>query len=50
MAQTIVLQASTDLQSWLPLAANVLAPGNWNYTNNPPSGFTQRFYRALLSP
>jgi len=48
--QIIVLQTSTDLQNWLPLATNVLASGSWNYTNNAPPGFTQRFYRALLSP
>jgi len=48
--QTIVLQTSTDLQNWQPLATNTLASCSWSFTNNAPPGFPQRFYRALLSP
>jgi hypothetical protein len=46
--QTIVLQYSSTLQNWLPLATNSLNSNRWVYTNNPPIGTDQQFYRALL--
>ena len=48
--QTVVLQQSTDLQTWQPLATNTLATGRWVYTNTPPPVPAWHFYRAVLGP
>jgi hypothetical protein len=48
--QTIILQASTDLQNWLPLATNALTSANWIYTNAVPPGLGAQFYRVMLMP
>jgi hypothetical protein len=49
--QTVILQISTDLASWLPLATNTLAGSRWTYTNSLPSNSGQWFYRAaVVSP
>jgi len=48
--QTNVLQTSTDLHNWLPLATNTLTSGSWNYTNNAGNNFSEQFYRAVLLP
>ncbi|MDR3460599.1 MAG: hypothetical protein P4N60_24485 [Verrucomicrobiae bacterium] len=44
--QLVVLQMSTNLQAWLPLATNTLGANRWAYTNNPAA--TRQFYRAVL--
>jgi len=45
--QTLVLEYSTDLSNWLPLATNTLTGNQWTYTNTPPASADQGFYRAL---
>ena len=50
VGQTIVLQSSTNFQSWLPLATNILATNFWFYTNTPPGVPVYRFYRGMLGP
>jgi hypothetical protein len=46
--QQIVLQTSTDLRTWLPMATNTLTSGSWSYTNNVSPGTGGQFYRALM--
>jgi len=47
--QAIVLELSSDIETWLPLATNTLATDRWVYTNSPPAATSQQFYRAVLA-
>jgi hypothetical protein len=44
---TVVLQSSTNLQAWLPMATNITTNAVWIYEENVPAA-DSRFYRALL--
>jgi hypothetical protein len=44
---SVVLQTSSDLMSWAPLATNVLSGALWIYQDQPAEDET-RFYRVLL--
>jgi hypothetical protein len=45
-----VVEASTDLITWTPLATNVVLDGIWNYVDVDSTNFNLRFYRALQGP
>jgi hypothetical protein len=47
--QTVVLQSSTDLRSWVPVATNTLSADRWVYTNSPQGSLGLQFYRAALN-
>jgi hypothetical protein len=47
-SSTVVLESSSNLATWSPLATGVLSPsGVWTYSNSIP-GPPRRFYRALV--
>jgi uncharacterized repeat protein (TIGR01451 family) len=45
--QSVVIQASTNLVNWIPIATNVVP---FNFTNLDSTNYPQRFYRALIGP
>lgn len=45
---TYVIQASTDLRAWTPIATNVATSGTVVFTDTAASNYRQRFYRAEL--
>jgi hypothetical protein len=46
----VVIQASTDLQTWIPLQTNLLDSGLLYFSDAQSTTNVQRFYRAQLSP
>jgi hypothetical protein len=46
----VVIQASTDLQTWIPLQTNLLGSGPLHFSDAQAPANVQRFYRAQLSP
>ena len=50
VGSNVVVQASTNVQTWIPLATNVLNLGTFTFTDMLATNYPQRFYRARLSP
>jgi len=46
----VVIQASTDLQTWIPLQTNVLGSGLLYFSDAQSPANVRRFYRVQLSP
>ena len=46
----LVMQASTNLLSWVSLSTNSLTAGRYDYTNSDLVTFPRRFYRAMAVP
>jgi DNA-binding beta-propeller fold protein YncE len=46
----VVIQASTDLQTWIPLQTNLLGSGPLYFLDSQSTTNVQRFYRAQLLP
>ena len=48
--QNIVLQGSTDLRSWFPLATNTLGLNPWVYQDDPARGGASQYYFRGVRP
>ncbi len=48
--QGFVVQGSTNLSAWIPLATNSLVGGVFSYTNAGASAFPMRFFRVRTPP
>jgi hypothetical protein len=46
----VVIQASTDLQTWIPLQSNPLGSGPLYFSDPQSTNNIQRFYRVQLLP
>jgi hypothetical protein len=46
----VVIQASTDLQTWIPLQTNLLGSGPLHFSDAQSPANVRRFYRAQISP
>ena len=47
---SVVIQASTDLQTWIPLQTNLLGSGPLYFSDAQSPANLRRFYRVQLSP
>ena len=47
---SVVIQGSTDLQTWIPLQTNLLGSGPLHFSDAQSPANTRRFYRVELSP
>ncbi len=45
--QTVILEASRNLQAWVPLATNTLSSNTWIFTNGSASTLGWQFYRGV---
>ena len=45
-----IIETSSDLQQWDPLATLLNNPQTWQYTDTPGPGVIQRYYRLRKSP
>jgi hypothetical protein len=48
--QVFVVEASTNLLNWQPLATNTLSGTTFNFTDTHWSGSSRRFYRVGTKP
>jgi hypothetical protein len=46
----VVIQASADLHTWIPLQTNLLGSGPLHFSDSQSPDNVQRFYRIQLSP
>ncbi len=46
----LVIQASTDLQTWIPLQTNLLGSGPFYFSDSNSPANVRRFYRTKISP
>ncbi len=47
---TYIVQGSTNLQEWTPIAAEVATNGSFIFTDANATNVSERYYRTLLSP
>jgi hypothetical protein len=50
VGSNVVIQASPDLHTWIPLQTNLLGSGPIYFSDPQSSTNPRRFYRAQLSP
>ncbi len=48
--QTVIIQASTDFASWVPIQTNTLLGSTLSVVDTTSPSFPLRYYRALLAP